>query len=181
MQLGLIGLGAMGGSMAKRLGRNHRVVVYDLDAEAVRSAVAAGAESSANVAELVGALSGPRVVWVMLPAGAPTEQTITELSGLLSAADVIVDGGNSHFRDSIRRAGSLAEKGIHFLDVGTSGGFEGGDHGYALMIGGLDSVTQRLAPSSKFWRTTAKRVGSGSGLTAWGTSRRWFTMVSSTA
>jgi len=146
MQLGLIGLGAMGGSMAKRLGRDHRVVVYDLDAEAVRSAVDAGSGSSASVAELVGALSSPKVVWVMLPAGAPTEQTITELSGLLSSDDVIVDGGNSHYRDSMRRAGRLAEQGIHFLDVGTSGGFEGGDHGYALMIGGPESVIQRLAP-----------------------------------
>ena len=146
MQLGLIGLGAMGGSMATRLVRDHHVVVYDLDAEAVRSAVDAGSESSADVAELVGALSSPRVVWVMLPAGAPTEQTITELSGLLSPDDVVVDGGNSHYRDSMRRAGSLAEKGIHFLDVGTSGGFEGGDHGYALMIGGPASVVERLAP-----------------------------------
>ena len=146
MQLGLIGLGAMGGSMARRLASDHRVVVYDLDAEAVRSAVDAGSESSASIAELVGALSSPRVVWVMLPAGAPTEQTIAELSGLLSSDDVIVDGGNSHYRDSMRRADSLAEKGIHFLDVGTSGGLEAGEHGYALMIGGPDSVVERLGP-----------------------------------
>ena len=146
MKLGLIGMGAMGCSIARRLVREHEVIVFDVNPERVHCAVDAGCESAKSVAELVENISGPRVVWVMLPAGAPTEQTITELAGLLSRDDVIVDGGNSHYKDSIRRAEGLAEKGINLLDVGTSGGFEGGEHGYSMTIGGPESVVQGVAP-----------------------------------
>lgn len=156
MELGMIGLGKMGGNMAQRLvGGGHRVVVYDPSAAAVAAVVKQGAEGVASLEELVARLSSPRAVWLMVPAGEPAESTINVLSSLLSTGDIIIDGGNSNYKDSMRRAESLAEKGLLFLDVGTSGGVWGLKEGYSLMVGGepeafrrLEPVFQTLAPSS---------------------------------
>ena len=149
MELGMIGTGAMGAGMALRLLSEHNVVVFDPDEVAARNVSAFGAARAASLSELVGQLKAPRIVWLMLPAGSPTEVTIDALSSLLAAEDVVVDGGNSHYRDSIRRAEALARSGIHLLDVGTSGGLGGAERGYALMIGGADLVVHRLSPIFK--------------------------------
>ncbi len=147
MELGMIGLGKMGGNMAQRLvGGGHRVVVYDPSAAAVAAVVKQGAEGVASLEELTSGLSSPRAVWLMVPAGEPAENTINALSSLLSADDVIIDGGNSNYKDSMRRAASLAEKGLFFLDVGTSGGVWGLKEGYSLMVGGEPEVFRRLEP-----------------------------------
>ena len=146
MVIGIVGTGTMGAGMTLRLLSEHDVVVYDPDEEAARNVSAFGAARAGSLSELVGQLKAPRVVWLMLPAGSPTENTIDELSSLLGADDVVVDGGNSHFRDSIRRAEALSTNGIHLLDVGTSGGMGGAEHGYALMIGGPEAVVFRLSP-----------------------------------
>ncbi len=156
MELGMIGLGKMGGNMAQRLvGGGHRVVVYDPSAAAVAAVVKQGAEGVTSLEELVARLSSPRAAWLMVPAGEPAESTINVLSSLLSTGDVIIDGGNSNYKDSMRRAESLAGKGLFFLDVGTSGGVWGLKEGYSLMVGGepeafrrLEPVFQTLAPSS---------------------------------
>lgn len=155
MELGIVGLGKMGGNMARRLlGGGHRVVVYDPSTAAVEAVTEYGAEGVSSLDVLVSRLSPPRAVWLMVPAGRPTENTIDSLAGLLSIDDVVVDGGNSNYRDSMRRAASLAEKGLFFLDVGTSGGVWGLKEGYSLMVGGepeayrrLEPVLQTLAPS----------------------------------
>jgi 6-phosphogluconate dehydrogenase len=157
MQIALVGLGKMGGNMVRRLLRGgHDVVAYDRSAEAVAAVVAEGAKGASSLAELVQKLEGTRVVWVMVPAGAPTESTIVELSNLLSANDVIIDGGNSNFRESIRRSGELAQKKLRFLDAGTSGGVWGLANGYCLMVGGDESAFAHVEPA---FRTLAPEEG----------------------
>ena len=147
MQLGIIGLGRMGGNIARRLMLDgHTTVAYDRD-EASRSALAnEGSTPAADLAELVGALQAPRAIWVMLPAGAPTEDTIQILSQLLEPDDVIIDGGNTFYKDDIRRAQELTDKGLHYVDVGTSGGVWGLERGYCMMIGGEKAIVDRLDP-----------------------------------
>ena len=161
MELGMIGLGRMGGNMAQRLvGGGHRVVVYDPSAAAVAAVVKQGAEGVASLEELLARLSSPRAVWLMVPAGEPAESTINVLSSLLSAGDVIIDGGNSNYKDSMRRAESLAGKGLFFLDVGTSGGVWGLKEGYSLMVGGEPEAFRRLEP---VFRTLAPSPDTGYG------------------
>jgi 6-phosphogluconate dehydrogenase len=147
MQLGFVGLGRMGLNMVTRLTRGgHKVVAFDRSADAVARAVAAGAQGASSLDALVSALTPPRAIWVMVPAGDPTESTVAALAGLLSADDVVVDGGNSNFHDDVRRAQSLAEKRIHYIDAGTSGGIWGLQEGYCLMVGGDAEVCRRLEP-----------------------------------
>src|SRR4051794_24474726 len=147
MQLGMIGLGRMGGNTVRRLLQHgHQAVVYDRNADAIAAIAKDGAAGSSGLAELVSKLEAPRAVWVMLPAGAITEATITELSGLLSRGDVIIDGGNTFWKDDVRRARELGAKGIDYVDVGTSGGVWGLERGYCMMIGGKSDVLQRLDP-----------------------------------
>ncbi len=148
MELGMIGLGRMGGNMTIRLVRGgHRVVGQARRPELVAAAVSAGARGAATVGELVRTLAPPRVVWLMLPAGDPTESTLTELGGLLAPGDLLVDGGNSYYKDSIRHAEAAATKGIHFVDVGTSGGIWGLKEGYSMMVGGDPADVDRLSPA----------------------------------
>src|SRR5579862_6244831 len=154
MQIGVIGLGRMGGNITRRLMQNgHQVVVYDHDAKAVATLSQAGATGATGLDKLVRELRAPRVVWVMLPAGKITEDVIVELGRLLDAGDVVIDGGNTFWKDDIRRAKALKERSIHHVDVGTSGGIWGLERGYCMMIGGakdivdrLDSIFQALAP-----------------------------------
>ena len=147
MEIGMIGLGRMGGNMVQRLLKGgHRVVTYDRSAEAVSASQAEGAAGASSLEELIGYLSQPRAVWIMVPAGQPTEDTIDSLIPLLSAGDTILDGGNSNYKDSMTRAERLADHGIDFMDVGTSGGIWGLTEGYSLMIGGKKQVYQRLEP-----------------------------------
>jgi 6-phosphogluconate dehydrogenase len=147
MELGMIGLGKMGGNMTIRLVEGgHRVVAYDVVEAAVRSAEAHGAQGAFTLAEVVAQLPPPRTIWLMLPAGQITEEAITTLAGLLSPGDTLIDGGNSCYKDSQRRAEWLQEKGLHFLDVGTSGGIWGLREGYCLMIGGPTDVVNRHRP-----------------------------------
>ena len=137
MNIGMIGLGRMGANMTARLQRGgHHVVVYDMKADAVVQAAAAGAEGAESLRDMAGRLREPRVVWCMVPSGDPTEQTVAELAKLLSRGDIVIDGGNSNYKDSMRRAATLAACGIGFIDVGTSGGVWGLAEGYSLMIGG---------------------------------------------
>jgi 6-phosphogluconate dehydrogenase len=146
MELAMIGLGAMGERMALRLVRDHRLVVFDLDPATVERLGVQGATQATDIRSLVAGLAAPRAVWLMLPSGAPTERTIQEVTPFLGAGDVVIDGGNSHYRDSMRRASLLEERGIHLLDVGTSGGVAGGERGYSLMVGGPEPVVARLEP-----------------------------------
>ncbi len=147
MQLGIIGLGRMGGNIARRLMLNgHTTVVYDRNAAFVSALSEEGATGVADLPALVAGLEKPRAVWVMLPAGAPTEDTIETLSQLLDAGDVIIDGGNTFYKDDIRRAKALSKSGLHYIDVGTSGGVWGLDRGYCMMIGGDAEVVKRLDP-----------------------------------
>jgi 6-phosphogluconate dehydrogenase len=147
MELGLVGLGRMGANMARRLMRDgHRIVAYDVNAEAVSALADDGAEGAASLQELASKLSAPRAVWVMVPSGEITEQTIEDVAAVLEPGDAIVDGGNSYYRDDIRRAEMLREKGLDFVDCGTSGGVFGLDRGYCLMIGGPDGAVERLDP-----------------------------------
>ena len=147
MEIGMIGLGRMGGNMVQRLlNGGHRVVTYDRSAEAVAASQSQGAVGVSSIEELVKNLTSPNAVWVMLPIGQPTEDTINSLIPLLSAEDTVLDGGNANYKDSMRRAEKLAEHGIDFMDVGTSGGVWGLVEGYALMIGGKKEVFQRLEP-----------------------------------
>jgi len=157
MQLGVIGLGRMGANIARRLmAGGHAGVVYDRDAGAVAALVKDGAVGAADLAELKAKLEAPRVVWVMLPAGDSTEVTVTALGELLEPGDLIIDGGNSFYRDDIRRAKALRAKGIGYVDVGTSGGVWGLERGYCMMIGGEPSEFERLDP---ILRTLAPGVG----------------------
>ena len=145
MQLGMIGLGRMGANMARRLMRNgHHCVVYDRSPDAVAALATEGAKGTDSLAALVAGLAKPRAVWVMVPAGAPTESTVMELAGLLEPGDTVIDGGNSYFKDDIRRAKVLAEKKLTYVDAGTSGGVFGLERGYCMMVGGEPAVIQRL-------------------------------------
>ena len=147
MQLGIIGLGRMGGNIARRLMKHgHEVAVYDRSAETVAGLGKAGAITADSLDGVIAALAQPRAIWVMLPAGAPTEQTIAELADRLAPGDVIIDGGNTYYKDDIRRAKALAEKGIDYVDVGTSGGVWGLERGYCMMIGGKSEAVERLEP-----------------------------------
>jgi 6-phosphogluconate dehydrogenase len=147
MELGMVGLGRMGANMARRLMRDgHRLVVYDVNPDAVSQLAAEGAEGAASLEDLAAKLSAPRSVWVMVPAGEITEKTVEEVAAVLDSGDAIVDGGNSYYRDDIRRATKVREQGIDYVDCGTSGGVFGLDRGYCLMIGGPDGAVQRLDP-----------------------------------
>jgi 6-phosphogluconate dehydrogenase len=147
MQIGVIGLGRMGGNISRRLIKNgHEVVVYDHDAKAVAALSSDGAKGADGLDKLVQQLRPPRAVWVMLPAGKITEDVIGELAKLLAAGDVVLDGGNTFWRDDIRRAKMLKQREIHHVDVGTSGGVWGLDRGYCMMIGGDKAIVDRLDP-----------------------------------
>ncbi|KAF1687367.1 6-phosphogluconate dehydrogenase (decarboxylating) [Pseudoxanthomonas broegbernensis] len=148
MDIGMIGLGKMGANMAQRLQRGgHRVVGYDPGEAARLGLEERGLETADSLAALVAALPAPRTLWLMVPAGAPVDATLEALRPLLQAGDVLVDGGNSNYRDSQRRAGQCREQGVHFLDCGTSGGVWGLGEGYSLMVGGDASAAERLRPA----------------------------------
>ena len=151
MQLGLIGLGRMGGNMARRLLKGHEIIAWDRGSKAVQAVAAAGAVGASSMDDLVARLSAPRAVWLMIPAGEPTEQAIATLATRLEPGDTIVDGGNTHYKDDVRRARELRERGLQYLDVGTSGGIWGVERGYCLMIGGERSTFERLLPISARW------------------------------
>ncbi|WP_428377702.1 phosphogluconate dehydrogenase (NAD(+)-dependent, decarboxylating) [Lichenicoccus sp.] len=167
MQIGVIGLGRMGGNISVRLSRHgHEVVLYDHDPNVVTKVHerAQGSAEAHGLTDMVGKLAAPRVFWVMLPAGKITEDTIDTLSGLLASGDIIIDGGNSFYKDDIRRAKALREKGIHYVDVGTSGGVWGLERGYCMMIGGakkavelIDPILSALAPGLGEVERTAGR------------------------
>jgi len=147
MQLGMVGLGRMGGNIVRRLmRRGHTCVVFDQDPAAMDALVNEGAASGPNLENLVAQIRPPRAVWIMLPAGKATEGTVLRLADVLERDDVIIDGGNSFYKDAIRRGRSLKAKGIHYLDCGTSGGIWGLERGYCLMIGGEQDIVERLDP-----------------------------------
>src|SRR5271166_6437758 len=150
MQLGMVGLGRMGSNMTRRLMRGgHQLVVSDLSSDAVKQLAGEGAGGASSLEDLIGKLKAPRAVWVMVPAGGPTEQTVQKLAQHMQAGDTIIDGGNSYFKDDVRRAGELKSKGIHYVDVGTSGGVWGLERGYCMMIGGPKEAVQHLDPIFK--------------------------------
>jgi 6-phosphogluconate dehydrogenase len=148
MQIGFIGLGRMGGNMVHRIERDsdHDVVAFDFNAEAVEKAEGVGASGAQSLEDLVSKLEAPRNVWIMVPAGDPTQQTVDKLAELLEDGDMIIDGGNSRWTDDKARAEQLQPKGIHYVDVGTSGGVWGLEVGYCMMVGGPDEAVERLAP-----------------------------------
>ena len=147
MQLGIVGLGRMGGNIAQRLMRHgHSCIVYDNSAEAVASLAGMGAAGSHGLDELAAKLPAPRAVWLMLPAGKATEDAVTQLRGVLQSGDIVIDGGNTFYKDDVRRARELKTKGIHYVDVGTSGGIWGLDRGYCMMIGGEQDIVTHLDP-----------------------------------
>ncbi len=147
MELGIVGLGRMGANMARRLMRDgHRIVAYDVNADAVSALAGEGADGASSLQDLAAKLSAPRAVWVMVPSGEITEKTVEDVAAVLEPGDAIVDGGNSYYRDDIRRAEMLREKGLDFVDCGTSGGVFGLERGYCLMIGGPDGAVERLDP-----------------------------------
>jgi 6-phosphogluconate dehydrogenase len=158
MQLGMIGLGRMGANIVRRLMRDgHQGVVFDVNRSAVEDLAKEGAKGAGSIEELVQALEGsPRAVWVMLPAGHITDETIQHLGGLLRKGDIVIDGGNTFYKDDIRRAKVLAEKGIRYVDVGTSGGVWGLERGYCMMIGGEKEAVDHLDP---IFRTLAPGIG----------------------
>ncbi len=159
MEIGFVGLGRMGMNMVTRLLRDrHRVVAFDRSADKAREAEGHGARAAKTLADLVAQLTAPRAVWVMVPAGAPTEETIGTLAKLLARDDVVIDGGNTNFHDDARRADELGRAGLHYLDVGTSGGIWGLTVGYCLMIGGEEPIFRRLEP---IFRTLAPENGYG--------------------
>ena len=150
MQLGMIGLGRMGANMVRRLLRGgHQCVVFDVSADNVRQLAQEGAMGATSLDELVHLLSKPRAAWVMVPAGEPTEQTIMALSQRMDADDIIIDGGNSYYKDDVRRAKALKQQALHYVDVGTSGGIWGVERGYCMMIGGEARAVTRLEPIFK--------------------------------
>lgn len=156
MELGMIGLGRMGANLVRRVMRDgHTCVVHDVDAKAVRALSREGATGAASLEKLVAALDTPRSIWIMVPA-AFVDDTIARLAPLLARGDTIIDGGNSYYRDDITRAGALREKGIHYVDIGTSGGVFGLERGFCLMIGGEAKVVKRLDP---IFRSLAPGVG----------------------
>jgi 6-phosphogluconate dehydrogenase len=148
MQIGFVGLGRMGGNMVHRIHRDsdHTVVAYDPNPEAVSTAEGHGATGASTLPEMVSQLEPPRLVWLMVPSGQITQTTIDQLEGLLEPGDTIVDGGNSNWHDDIRRAAHLDASGIHYIDVGTSGGVWGLEVGYCMMVGGHEESVERLAP-----------------------------------
>ncbi len=147
MEMGMVGLGKMGANMTtRRIKAGHRIVATDRNPEAVRSAVGEGARGTDSLEALVKELGGPRAVWVMVPAGEPTDGVVSELGKLLSKGELIIDGGNSNYKDTMRRGAQLQEKGIHFVDVGTSGGVWGLTEGYSMMVGGSKEAVERLKP-----------------------------------
>jgi 6-phosphogluconate dehydrogenase len=150
MEIGFIGLGKMGMNMVTRLRRDqHRVVVYDRTGELIKQAEDHGAVGASSLSDLASKLSAPRAVWIMVPSGAPTEETVQTMAGYLQAGDVIVDGGNTRFHDDTRRAAELKKKGLHYIDAGTSGGIWGLSVGYCLMVGGEPEPVKRLEPVFK--------------------------------
>jgi 6-phosphogluconate dehydrogenase len=167
MELGFVGLGKMGMNMVTRLRQGqHQVVAFDRDATVTQQATTFGARAASSLEDLVKALTPPRAVWVMVPAGAPTESTIEALSGLLARGDIIIDGGNTNFHDDIRRAAALQANGLHYVDVGTSGGIWGLKVGYCMMIGGeadtvthLDPIFKTLAPPDGYLHTGGHGAG----------------------
>jgi 6-phosphogluconate dehydrogenase len=170
MQLGIIGLGKMGSNMVRRLIREgHECVVFNRSPEKVKQLATEGAIAASDLTELISQLAKPRSIWLMVPAGAPTEQVIEQLAELLEPGDILIDGGNTHYIDDIRRAHELSLKGIHYLDVGTSGGVWGLERGYCLMIGGepevvthLDPIFQALAPGQGDRSSKQERETGGS-------------------
>ncbi len=150
MRLGMVGLGRMGANMTRRLMRGgHEVVVTDLSTDNVKKISSEGAIGSSSLDDFVGKLEKPRVAWLMVPAGGPTEQTVQQIAQRMQAGDIMIDGGNSYFKDDIRRSKQLKDKGIHYVDVGTSGGVWGLERGYCMMIGGPKAVVQQLDPIFK--------------------------------
>jgi len=157
MQIGLIGLGKMGGQMTQRLLKGgHSVVVYDKNPDAVKSLAAEGAVGAASLSELAQKLKSPKIIWCMVPSGDITEQTIRAVAAELGSGDILIDGGNSYYKDSVRRAKQVAEKKISFLDAGTSGGIWGLENGYCLMIGGEESAFKTVEP---IFKTLAPKDG----------------------
>jgi 6-phosphogluconate dehydrogenase len=150
MKIAVVGAGRMGANIVRRSIRDgHECVVFNRSPEKVNQLVAEGAISAHDLVDLVNQLEKPRIIWLMIPAGEPTEQAIEQLAELLEAGDILIDGGNSHYIDDIRRAKELALKGIHYVDVGTSGGIWGLERGYCMMIGGTESIVQHLDPLFK--------------------------------
>jgi 6-phosphogluconate dehydrogenase len=157
MQLGLVGLGRMGANMARRLmNGGHKCTVFDLSAENVKKLEKDGAEGASSYQDLVRKLAKPRAVWVMVPSGKPTEETVQTIAAAMEPGDIIIDGGNSFYKDDIRRAAELKKRGIHYVDAGTSGGVWGIDRGYCLMIGASDEAFQQLEP---IFKTLAPGLG----------------------
>ncbi|MEO8704284.1 MAG: phosphogluconate dehydrogenase (NAD(+)-dependent, decarboxylating) [Kofleriaceae bacterium] len=157
MQLGMIGLGRMGANMVRRLMKGgHTCVVYDRSADAVKTLAGEGAKGAGSVPEMVAAMTKPRHIWIMVPAGGPTESTVNALAEALEPGDTIIDGGNSYFKDDVRRAQALISKQINYVDAGTSGGVYGLERGYCMMVGGEVSVVKRLDP---IFKTLAPGVG----------------------
>jgi 6-phosphogluconate dehydrogenase len=147
MEMGMIGLGKMGANMATRLiGAGHRVVAYDRSADAIAKAAEGGVVGADSLEALAGMLKAPRAVWIMVPAGDPTEQTVKALGAALSRGDTVIDGGNSNYKDSVRRGAMLKAQGMHFVDCGTSGGVWGLKEGYSMMVGGEAEPVRRLTP-----------------------------------
>lgn len=148
MQIGMVGLGKMGANMTRRLLQGgHEVVVTDLNKEAVEAAVADGAVGAANLSEMAEKLNTPHIAWVMVPAGAPTENTMKGFLDIFESGDIVIDGGNSNYKDTIRRGQMFAEKGIHYVDVGTSGGIWGLAEGYSMMVGGEKDAVETIRPA----------------------------------
>ena len=157
MQIGMVGLGRMGGNMARRLMRGgHEVVAFATDTAAVKQLASEGATGTTTLEDFVAKLRAPRVAWVMVPAGAATEQVVSDLAARMEPGDTIIDGGNSFYQDDVRRMKLLQPKRVHYVDVGTSGGVWGLERGYCLMIGGDEAVVERLDP---IWRTLAPGTG----------------------
>ena len=154
MQLGMVGLGRMGANMVRRLMKaGHHCVAYDRDTERAQELAEEGASAAASIGEFISALEPPRAVWVMVPAGPPTEDVLAALAERMEPGDILIDGGNSYYKDDVRRARQMKAKGIQYVDAGTSGGVWGLERGYCLMIGGsqdavayLDPIFQALAP-----------------------------------
>lgn len=175
MQLGMVGLGKMGANMTTRLIQGgHEIVVTDLNADAIKQAEEGGAIGSDNLETLVSKLNTPRAIWVMVPSGNPTEATVNKLSELVDQGDIIIDGGNSNYKDTMRRGAALKEKGIHYVDVGTSGGVWGLKEGYSMMIGGDQDVVASLSP---IFETLAPAADKGWGYVGPGGSGHFVKMV----
>ena len=171
MELGVIGLGKMGGYMTERWQlAGHQIVAYDLDKGAVARVAQKGAKPADSLESMVKQLAAPRAVWMMVPSGDPVDQTIAKLTPYLAKGDTIIDGGNSNYKDSQLRAAELKTKGFNFIDAGTSGGIWGLKEGYSLMIGGDKDVVTRLSPIFRSARAAAIRAGD--------TSDRWARVIS---